>query len=39
MGGIFKQYIDQYIVFFRYCSLGGTLLCRVGYMLGFAMYF
>ena len=36
MGGTAKHCIDQYVVLFRYS--GVTLLCRVGYMLGFVTY-
>jgi len=39
VGGTAKHCVDQYTVLFRYCSLGATLLCRAGYVLGFATHF
>ena len=39
VGGNAKHCVNRYMVLFRYCSLGTTLLCRAGYMLGFAAHF
>jgi len=39
VGGTAKHCNDQYMVLFHYCSLGATLLCQTGYMLGFARHF
>jgi len=38
VGGAAKHCVDQYMVLFCYCPLGVTLLCRTGYMLGFATH-
>jgi len=40
VGGTAKHCVDQYMVLFRYCSLGGDCYAgRAGYMLGFATHF